>query len=338
MLVGCLLAACTAGLTRSGVSEPPQPAASGATSVPAAPSETSPGRGATGAVVPRSSTTGTATPLAAAVALDGPAESIAGIDTAATVIERPLRAASTGAVVVTRAAPPAIGPLRSASGADATLARMWRADLVATVATGAVVATQWEVGLAVLEEGTGSQVVRRDPARRAPHNAYAVARAARSAAARAVPSPPADRSTPWATGVPPVVGGRAIDRVDVDATASTRVSWTWDARSGRWNRGVDGDRQLAAGGLPIAVGTVVVAETAPRRPHQLRGAGVAVVLRAGRQYAARWQRDDLSHPLRVEQLDGTPFPVEGTVWLHLCAAPCARQIAPSTRRPYGAPR
>jgi hypothetical protein len=293
---------------------------------------------AAGTISPRAPTAGTATPLAATVALDGPPESLAGLDTAATVIERPLGAAASGAVVVTRGTPPAIGPLRSGSTADAVLAGMWRADLVTTVTTGGVVARLRAAGLAVVEEGVGTQVVRRDPARRAPHNAYAVAPAARSAAVRAVPSPPADRSTPWTAAAPPVAGGHAIAAVSVAAAASTSVTWTWDARSGRWDRALDGDRQLAAGGMPVAVGTVVVAETAAGRPRQLRGAGVAVVLRAGRRYAARWQRDDPSAALRVEQREGTPFPVEGTVWVHLCAAPCASQIAPSTRRPYGAPR
>jgi hypothetical protein len=290
------------------------------------------------ATATRSPTAGTATPLAATVALDGPPESLAGVDTAATVIERPLGAGATGAVVVTRGVPPALGPLRPASAGDAVLAGRWGADLVTTVAADGIVASLRAAGLAVLEEATGTQVVRRDPARRAPHNAYAVARAARSAAARAVSAEPADRSTPWTAGAPPVAGGRLIDRVSVEAAASTTVTWTWDARSGRWHRAVDGDRQLAAGGTPVAVGTVVVAETAAGRPRELRGAGVAVVLRAGRRYAARWQRGGAPGALRVEQRDGTPFPVEGTVWLHLCATPCARQVAPLAQRPYGGPR
>lgn len=302
------------------------------------PSDGTPRAPTAATISPLPPTAGTATPLAATVALDGPPESLAGLDTAATVIEWPLGSTSTGAIVVTRGVPPAVGPLRAAHAGDAVLAGMWRADLVTTVTTGGVVARQRAAGLAVLEDGVGAQVVRRDPARRAPHNAYAVARAARSAAVRAVPSPPADRSTPWTAGTPPVAGGRAIDAVSVDVAASTVVTWTWDARSGRWDRAVDGDRQTVVGGMPVAVGTVVVAETAAGRPRQLRGAGVAVVLRAGRRYAARWQRDDPSDPLRVEQRDGTPFPVEGTVWVHLCAAPCASQIAPSARRPYGAPR
>jgi len=289
-------------------------------------------------VTPRAPIGGTRTPLAATVALDGPPESLAGIDGAATVIERPLRTAGTGAVVVTRGVPPAMGPLRSASAADAALAAMWRADLVMTVARGGVVANQRAAGLAALEEGAGTQVVRRDPTRRAPYNAYAVASAARSAAARAVPTRPADRSTPWTAGPPPSAGGRAIRQVSVDVAASTTVTWTWDARQGTWHRSARGDRQLAAGGTPLVAGTVVVAETAAGRPRKLRGAGVAVVLRAGRRYAARWQRAGPSDALRIERRDGTSFPVEGTVWLHLCAAPCARQIAPPPQRPYGAPR
>jgi hypothetical protein len=319
VLVAGLLTACTGAATGSATSAPQR-------SVPSTDSPASTASAAT----PRSPTAGTATPVAATVALDGPPEGLAGIDTAATVIERPLRRADTGAVVVTRGGPRAIGPLRSASAADAVVAAMWGADLVTTVATGGVVARQRAAGLAVVEEATGAQAVLRDPARRAPHNAYAVAPAARSAAARAVATRPAVRSTPWTAGAAPAAGGRAIDRVHVDAAASTTVTWTWDTRSGTWRRIVDGDRQLAAGATPVAAGTVVVAETAAGRPGELRGAGVAVVLRAGRRYAARWRGGDTTaDALRVEQRDSTPFPAEGTVWVHLCAAPCARQIAPS---------
>jgi len=285
-----------------------------------------------------SAAAGTAAPLAAAVILDGPPESLAGVDGAATVIERPLSAGGTGAVVVTRRTPAALGPLRPASRADAALAAMWRADLVTTRATTAAVAAQRHVGLAIVEEGTASGAVLRDPARRAPHNAYAVAHTARSAAARAVATPAADRATPWTVAAPRVAGGRAVDQVAVDVQGARTVSWSWDARSGTWRRAVDGDRQLAPGGGPITAGTVIVAETDSGRPRDLHGAGVAVVMRAGRRYAARWHAAGAATAPRVDQRDGSPFPVEGTVWLHVCAAPCARRIAPSTRRPYGAPR
>jgi hypothetical protein len=285
-----------------------------------------------------SAVAGTATPLAAAVVLDGPPESLAGIDGAATVIERSLPAGGTGAVVVTRHAPAAVGPLRAASAADATLATMWRADLVTTRATTAAVTARRDPGLAVVEEGTASGAVLRDPARLAPHNAYAVAHTARSAATRAVATPATDRATPWTVAPPPVAGGSAIDQVAVDVPGARTVTWSWDARSGTWRRAVDGDRQLAAGGAPIAAGTVIVAETDAGHPRDLHGAGAAVVLRAGRRYAARWHGAGASTAPQVDQRDGSPFPVGGTVWLHLCEVPCARRITAPARRPYGAPR
>lgn len=330
MAAACLLTSCSPGAP--GAAETASPDAR------RRPQATATAQATAEATAPRPPTAGTARPLAATLALDGPSESVAGIDGAATVIERPLPAGGTGAVVVTRGTPAALGPLRAASRADGTLATMWRADLVTTVATPAIVAALRDVGLAVVEEATGSPAVLRDPARRAPHNAYAVAHTARSATARAVATPPADRATPWTVGAAPAAGGSAVDRVTVDAATAPTVTWSWDARSGAWRRSVGGDRQLAPGGGPITAGTVIVAETATGRPGELDGAGVAVVLRAGRRYAARWHRAGASPAPQVEQRDGTPFPVAGTVWLHLCAAPCARQAAPSARRSHGVPR
>lgn len=287
---------------------------------------------------PSAPATGTATPLAATVALDGPRGSLAGVDGAATVIEWPLPSGGTGAVVVTRGGSTTVGPLRAAVGGDTALATMWHADVVTARASTAAVAAQRAEGLAVVEEGTGDGAVLRDPARRAPHNAYAVADAARTAAGRAVPTPATNRGTPWTVGAPPVAGGHTVERVAVRAATGMTVVWTWDPASATWRRVVAGDRHRAAGGGQVATGTVIVAETAAGRPGELRGVGVAVVLRAGRRYAAGWRRHDVSDAPRIEQPDGAPFPIEGTVWLHLCAAPCARRIAPSARRPASVPR
>lgn len=325
LLVVGLLAACTGG------GAPPEPSPS-APPVAGVPSD------ADGAGAAPAATQATAPSLAAAVAVDGPPRTLAGTDGAAVTIEYPTRAGRTAVLVVTHASPPAIGPLRPAVVADTTLAAAWDADLVTTVAPAGVLAAQRAADLAVVEEGVPAGAVLRDPARRAPDNAYAVARSARRD--RPVGERSGDAPPPWSQGPPPATGGRPAAHVVVAAAGSAPVSWTYDTRAGRWLRGPRGAPQRQVDGSPVSAGTVIVLEGRPVqvRRADLRGAGVAAVLRSGYAHAARWRRDDPRRPVRVEQPDGTPFPVEGNVWLHLCAAPCARQIAPSTQRPRGTPR
>jgi hypothetical protein len=284
--------------------------------------------------VDRGPATTQGSPVAVAMAVDGPSRTVAGVGAASTVIEYQRRSGrGTAVVAVTRASPPAVGPVRPATGGDAALARAWAADLVATIAQPALIARQHAAGLQVLEEGAPPGAVLRDPARRAPHNAYAVPVTARSAPTA---EPRAGRA-PWTLGPAPSAGGQATGAVVVDAGPDTAIAWVYDARSGAWRREHDGRAVLQADSVPVTARTVVVIDVADATgdPTALQGFGTATVLRAGRRYAARWRRDEAAAPPRIEQRDGTPFPVDAPVWLHLCAAPCARQIAPSARHPAG---
>ncbi|HEX6256810.1 MAG TPA: DUF3048 domain-containing protein [Euzebyales bacterium] len=270
--------------------------------------------------------------LAVPVRVDGPSASLAGLNSADTVVEYPRRRAGTAVVALTRETGGVVGPLRDATADDVAVARAWDAAIVTTVAP----VSARRSGAVVAEEGAPPGVVVRDPARRAPHNAYAVIEEAR--ALRPSRREQADEAGGWPTGPPPVAAGRPVTEIVVAAGASARARWAYDPRRGAWIRGAAGGDAPASqiDGVAVAVGTVVVAETS--RGTGWRGAGPAVVLRAGRRHTARWVAEAPGSPPDIEQADGTPFPMAGTVWLHRCPTPCAQQIAPLTRRPDGAPR
>jgi hypothetical protein len=317
LVVAVALTACTPAADADPAA--PEPARGAATATPA------PTASAPSAPANRSAPT-----LAVPVRLDGPAGTLVGFDTADTVVEYPRPGGVTATVVLTGETGGVVGPLRDATADDVALARRWKADLVTTLAPGSVRRS----GVVVAEEGAPPGVVVRDAARRAPHNAYAVIEAARAAA-----PVPADRPSAWAAGPPPVAAGRPVAEVTVAAGATARVRWVYDPGTGAWIRRAGGRAATATtqvDGVAVAAGTVVVTETAGGAAW--RGAGPAVVLRSGRRHTARWVADGVDAPPIVEQADGTPFPVAGTVWLHRCAAPCAQQIAPLTRRPDSAPR
>jgi hypothetical protein len=271
--------------------------------------------------------------LAVPVRMDGPARTLAGLNTADTVVEYPRSRAGTAVVVLTREPAGVVGPLRAATAEDVAAARAWDAPVVTTIAPGAVRRS----GAVMAEEGAPPGVVVRDPARRAPHNVYAVVEAARALTPGR--DDDVDDAVGWATGPPPVAAGRPVDEVVVATGGSARVRWAYDPRRGAWIRGRGGRGAQATtqvDGVAVAVGTVMVAETS--RGAGWQGAGPAVVLRSGRRHTARWVAESPDSPPTIEQADGTPFPTAGTVWLHRCVAPCAQQIAPLTRRPDATPR
>lgn len=306
-LVALTLAACTGGAP-PGATAPTGPAVASPTATAAA-------------------TAPLLSPLAVTVAADGPPGTLAGLDRAPVIVEYPTSSTATGLVVISRTDAPAVGPLRRATGADAAAAMWFHAPLVTSLAPPAVIVTLRAAGLPVAEEGVPAGVVRRDPRRRAPDNAYALPAPARSA----LPTP-ADGAvvTRWSQGRAPATGGDRVAEVAVAATRAVTIAWTWDPRSGLWLRNT-GDRiDQAADGGRVAADTVAVIEAGDDAgaPLDLTGAGPAVVLRAGRRYPARWIRDGAARPPSLEQLDGRDFPLGDRLWLLACPAPCVRQIAP----------
>lgn len=275
-------------------------------------------------------------PLAITVAPHGPPGALAGLDEAATVVEHPLTSRQPALVVISRGGTAAVGPLRAATTDDATVANVFDAPLVTTIASQKVMDVLADGDRALVEEGAPAGAVLRDPARRAPFNVYALPARARhvvDGASTAVEGP-------WTRGGTPPSDGRPVAEALVDLSASVSVVWTWDDVAQRWLRTSDGHPTATADGSRVSTDTVVVLEVdePARGLPTTTGRGPAAVLRDGRRHPARWINDGGRPVTQLQARDGTAFPVEGRVWAMVCAAPCAQQIAPSAPRPAGAAR
>jgi hypothetical protein len=271
------------------------------------------------------------TPLAITVASNGPAGSLAGLNEAANVVEYPLTGGRTALVVVSRSGRAAVGPLRRATAGDASVAAAFEADMVTLTASGATVEELRARGRRVVEESAPDDAVLRDPARRAPFNAYARPGVARQRSA----SRAGGSAALWRRGSVAPAGGRPAADVSVDVTSQQRVVWTWDPATPRWLRTAGELPAQLADGAPVSAETVVVLEVSGPRDGlaALSGVGPAAVLRGGRRFAARWSRDSRSAAASLQSRDGAVVAVVGRVWTIVCASPCAQQIAPSAPRP-----
>ncbi|MBW3603455.1 MAG: DUF3048 C-terminal domain-containing protein [Actinobacteria bacterium] len=293
-----------------------------------------PGDATSGSPSPATRVTGP--PLAITVAVDGPPATLAGLNEAATVVEYPLTSRRPALVVVSRGGTAAVGPLRAATTGDATVANLFDAPLVATIASRAVTEALAAGDRALVEEGAPAGAVLRDPARRAPFNVYALPARAR----RLVDGESTALDGPWTRGGTPPSSGRSAAEVIVDLTTWVSVVWTWDDTAQRWLRTADGQPTVTADGSRVSTATVVVLEVPDPRGGlpTAAGRGPAAVLRDGRRHPARWSHDGGAQLPLLQARDGAAFPVEGRVWVMVCAAPCAQQIAPSAPRPGGAAR
>lgn len=260
--------------------------------------------------------------LALTVAAGGPAASLVGLERARVVVEYPVAADGTGLFVLLDSDADAVGPLRSATPSDAALALAFGADLATAVTTGAVVDDLRRAGLSVVEELTSPGTLVRDPARQAPFNLYAVPARIRAGVA----DRPAGPDWPPGAGEHRSGGGQSVNEFAVTMLDGVTATWSWDPAAGRWLRTARGQLELSATGERIAAGAIVVLEVqaAASRPPvvaDLVGAGSAVVLRKGAAFPARWERADAAAVPTIDGLDAASG--NGTVWLHICAAPCA---------------
>lgn len=296
------------------------------TATPSAAAVASPSAQPSGPVAPSSASVDVTGPaLAVTIATGGPPGSLAGLDEVATVVEYPAAVRRTALVAVARGGTAALGPLRAATDGDVAVATAFDADLVTSTASTGMVAAVAAQGRGTIEETAPAGVVLRDPARRAPFNVYV-----RPDRARAVLGSAGDPATPWRRDGAVRSRGQPVTDVTVAATPGGRVGWTWDPAIG-WQRTADDRPEQQADGSPVTATTVVVIEVADPAGglSALSGIGPAVVLRDGRRYAARWSRARRDGAVTLQARDGTTFPVDGRVWMTLCATLCAQQIAPS---------
>jgi hypothetical protein len=274
--------------------------------------------------------------LAVTVAEGGPVASLVGLERARVIVEYPVAADRTGLFLLLESDADVVGPLRSATPSDAALALALDADLATAVTTGAVVDHLRRAGLSVVEELTLPGTMVRDPARHAPFNLYAMPSRIRAA----LRDRPAGADWPLGVGEQPSGDGQSLDEFAVPVVDEVTATWTWDPVAAQWLRTVGSRLELSATGERIAAGAVVVLEVQPAadRPPVLAdlvGAGPAVALRDGVVSRARWERADAAAVPTIHGFD--PAATKGTVWLHICATPCASASDSIGGHPMGVP-
>jgi hypothetical protein len=267
----------------------------------------------------------TRSPLALTVAGGAPAASLVGLDRARVVVEYPVAVDRTGLFVLLDTDAGAVGPLRSATPSDATLALAFGADLVTARTTGPVVAELRRADLNVVEEHTIPGALQRDPTRRAPFNLYAIPAGIRATLGDRHPS------TRWPPGDSETGAAQPQDDATVAATGEVTAIWTWDPAARQWLRAAGGQLEQLATGERVGAEAIVVVEVPARdRPPvvaDLIGSGAAAVLRDGTVTAGRWTRDDPAMLPTIHGLEAGA-PATGTLWLHVCATPCAALSQP----------
>ena len=113
--------------------------------------------------------------------------------------------------------------------------------------------------------------------------------------------------------------------VDIAMSASYRTSWTYEPETGLYRRSQNGVPSEVTGPGRIGAANVVVVRadhyvgTSGYPETNVVEEGVAVVLRDGNRYPARWAKPTATDPLLILTVDGaTAFPFKpGPTWIHL---------------------
>lgn len=223
--------------------------------------------------------------------------------------------------------PPQVGPIRSARESDVALLANW--GRVALAYSGGSAFTRGlvdQANLASIPYDASTQGYRRAGDRRAPYNVIGNTQAL---LARAGTGP--TTGDPGFRFGPAAPGGSSGTSVTT-AWPASRVSFTWDAPSGRYLLTTDGRPDVAAGGPRVGAATVVVQEVpshlsanrdvngAQTPVVDLVGTGPVTVLRDGLSWRGQWSRPDLGSPTGFTA-NGQPIPMaSGPVWVLLVPA------------------
>lgn len=221
--------------------------------------------------------------------------------------------------------PPVIGPVRSAREGDLELlAQFGRPAFAYSGATPHLLPFVKRARTADLYAGRVGGYYR-DPRRVAPHNLYAHTRQLLAEA----PGASMARDIGFRFGPAPA-GGRATQSSSVSYPAA-KFTFSWSATQSRWLVSMDGRPARATEGGQLSAPTVVIQYTKVRTSRFLEagsrppyaestGAGIAVVLRDGHAYDARWSRPDPDGGTMFTTTSGQPMTfARGPVWIVLAA-------------------
>jgi hypothetical protein len=255
-----------------------------------------------------------------------------GVDQADIVYVEQAEAGLTRLLAIFASRRPVAEAVRSVRASDPELLTQYGPIVVAASGGGgdSLLAVSHSIIRGVYEGGPGFA---RDGSRSAPYN-LTVDTAALSAA-----SPTAGRARnigfTWAATVPGLAAaprGRSL-RTTIGGPDTTAVGFDYDFASKRYVRVIDGVRQTAASGAPIATpnvivqycdvsvnpGDVDVVGNVSKYTHSV-GRGRVVVFRDGHQIAGTWSRPTATSGTTLRSALGRPIPLKpGGVWILLVA-------------------
>jgi hypothetical protein len=255
---------------------------------------------------------------------------LAGLERADVIYEEPVEGGFTRfAALYHCAAPPRVGPVRSARTSDPKILAPFSDEpiLAYSGANNRVAVIVEQAGIVSLTETTANAAFARDDGRPSPHNLFVSVQGLYPIAAQQG----ADDSSPrpvfrFDEDVP--TPNKPRTSATVTFSTATAVGWSWT--DGRWQRLLDGAPMTAESGAPIAVDNVVIQQVLvtdsdivdvagfPSPEVKLIGRGRAWVLRDGRLIVGRWRRASLDEATIFETKAGDEIALApGTTFVQL---------------------
>lgn len=223
---------------------------------------------------------------------------------------------------------PEVGPVRSVRASDPELLGQYgNVAIVASGGAGHALEAVANSSLVDAQLGAVPDSYRRSPARFAPYNVLVnletLSGAVQAGGAK-------DVGFAWAAADPRVAAAPPASRIDT-SVGTTGVSFEWDPSINRYVRLIDGVRQAAESGDPVATPNVLVQLCAvepdyddvdvngsPSSFTHTVGSGPAVLFREGHRIDGTWSRPSLESPTTFVDAGGATLQLApGGVWVVL---------------------
>jgi hypothetical protein len=221
--------------------------------------------------------------------------------------------------------PKTVGPVRSARISDLELLRQYgRVAFAYSGVQSKMLPVLQKADLIDVSDDHGGLGYHRDPSRTAPDNLFGAPSVLLKRAGD--PAQAVDVGFTFDDAVP--AGGTPVTTVTAPFPA-TKVSFTWDATTGRWLAAMNHRKAMATEGGQLGGTTVIIQYTTVTRSiyHDFLGnytplsrsvgSGTAVFLRAGQYWKGTWSRPSAAGGT-TWTVDGQDFPMAaGQIWILL---------------------